>query len=254
MYAFNTIQSSDLSDYVPSRTRDPNRLAMFSGHPGIVIPYQQAVATSAVEQSFAQIVSGGEQDDIEGAADLFAQTAMGTAYHTFAQHQSADIMYRNVRLPDMLDRETQERRLTQDDLLERAQRGLSHAAELAGVIEEMTFKGRSPELVSKKNLVLGRSLATTGVTLAVITDRVAYLRMNAVDMQDAARLAAQKTYEASLDLTMKLGVRPTFAQFADSRSPLMQHLSTDHESVSQPLYTTLVGELASAEARILRVE
>lgn len=253
MYAFNTIQSSDLSDYVPSPTRDPNRLATFSGHPGIVIPFQQKVATDAVERSFAQIVTSGQPDDIVDAADLFAQTAMGTAYHTFAQHQSSERMYRNVRLPDMIDRETKER-LSEEELLERTQRGLSSAAELAAVIEEMTFKGRSPELISKKNLVLGRSLATTAVGLAVVKHRVAYLRLDEADMQDAARIAAQDTYNASLDLTKRLGVRPTFAQFADDHSPQMQYLSTDPGSVSQPVYASLVGELARAEASALRVD
>lgn len=252
MYAFNTIQSSKLADYAPSPTRDPKRLAMFSGRSGVVIPWQQKVATDAVERSFGQIVASGQSENIIEAASLFAQTAMGTAYHTFAQNQSEEVMYRNVRLPDMMDRETLER-LEQEELIAHAQDGLVRAAELATVIEEMAFKDRSPELIAKKTLMLGKSLAKTGVTLAVITDGVADLRFDESYMQDAARLAAQKSYKTSLDLTKKIGVRPTFAQFADSHSPLMQHISTDPESLSQPVYDSLVGELDRAETSALRV-
>jgi hypothetical protein len=225
---------------------------MFAGgQPGIVIAWQQKVGVAAAERTFQEITNAQAVEDVTDAANLLAMTTMGTAYHTFAQHQSDEVMFRRIKLPRMWDAET-EHRTTQEELIDRAQTGLAQAAELASVIEEMVHGGRSPELVSRRNLMLGRSLATTGVTLAVIKDRVAYLHLYEAGMHESAMQAAHGAYEASLDLTNQLGVRPTLAQLADDRSPLMQHLSNDPESVSQPVYETLVSEVAVAEDQALR--
>lgn len=251
-FMFNTVQTSEFSDYVPSKTRRPELMTMFEGgNPGVVIAWQQKVAALSAERTFGSIVEKADGGLTADVSDLFAVTTMGTAYHTFAQHSSDEVGHRRIKLPVMYDPET-EHRTTQGELIAKAQHGLAHAAELAVIIEEMVYKGRSPELIAKKNLILGRSLATTGVTLAVIKGEVADLQLNESGVQEEARLAAQASYEKSINLTKLLGTRPTLAQFADERSPLMQHLSSNEDSVTQPVYVTLVSEIAVAEEQSLR--
>lgn len=251
-YVFNTIQTSDLSDYVPSKTRRPELRALFEGgNQGVVIAWQQKVGAIAAEQTFREVANSGDPDQITDAADLFATTAMGTAYHTFAQPHADEVMFRRIKLPRMFDPESGERTTT-DELIEKAQQGLTHAAELASVIEEMVRKGRSSELLAKKNLSLGRSLATTGVTLAVVRRNVAGLQVSEVEAQEEAMWTAQASYDHSLDLTRIHGFRPTLAQFADDRSPFMQYLASDTESVAQPVYEKLVKEIKIAEEESLR--
>ncbi len=251
-YVFNTVQSSDLSDYVPAKTRLPERRAMFKGaNEGIVIAWQQKVAALAAERTFGSIVETADDVLIRDAADLLATTAMGTAYHTYAQPNADELMFRRIKLPRMFDPELNHR-TTQKELAEKAQHGLAHAAELASVIEEMVYKRRSAELIAEKNLALGRSLATTGVTLAVIKGGIANLQLDEAGMQEEAMQAAHASYEKSVDLTKLLGVRPTLAQFADDRSPFMHYLSNNDTSVTQPVYETLVSEVSVAEAQTLR--
>lgn len=253
-YIFNTVQTSGLSDYIPSKTRQPERRAMFEGgNQGVVIAWQQKVAAMASESAFGEVVATGGEQQTKDLADLLAITAMGTAYHTYAQNSADEVMFRRIKLPRMFDADTK-RYTTQAELVEKAQYGLAHAAGLVSVIDEMVYKGRSREQITKKGLALGRSLATTGVTLAVIKDGVANLRLDEVDMQEEARLAAQASYEKSVNLTKQLGTRPTLAQFADDRSPWMQYLNTDEASVSQPVYETLVSRISVAERQLLRAE
>lgn len=251
-YVFNTVQSSQSSDYVPAPTRDPERRALFvGGAPGTVIAWQQKIGIIAAEKTLSGLEVNEDKDHVHDAADLFAVTAMGTAYHTFAQHSSDEVMFRRIKLPRMFDPEL-DYHIEQGELVEKALNGLAHAAELAMTIEQMIRASRSRELVAKKNLALGRLLATTGVTLAVIKDGVANLRMDEVGMQEAAMQAAAASYEKSIDLTKQLGVRPTFAQFADNRSPLMQYLNIDEASVAQPVYEALVSEITVAEEQSFR--
>jgi len=251
-YVFNTVQSSSLSDYVPDPTRDPERRAIFEGgNQGIVVAWLQKVGAIAAERTFSEVAGTNDAEQITDAADLFATAAMGTAYHTFAQHHADEVMFRRINLPRMFDPESG-KRTSQEELIEKAQLGLMHAAELASIIEEMVREGRNSKLLTKKNLTLGRSLATTGVALSVVRRNVAGLQLSEFEAQEEAMWSAQASYDHSGDLTRVLGVRPTIAQFADNRSPFMQYLNTDKNSVMQPVYEKLVAEIKVAEEQSLR--
>ncbi len=250
-YVFNTVQTAEGLDYVPAPTRDKERLAMFTGRQGVVIPWLQKVGVTTAERTFNHIADAGSDSDIEEAASLLAVTGMGSAYHTYAQHFGDEVMFRRAKLPIMIDPETDER-LSPENLIEKAKIDLSRTAELASVVEEMVFKDRSPNMIARKDIQLGRALATSAVTLAVIKHNVANMRMDRVEMQEAAMQAAHTEYEAALDLTDALGVRPTMAQFADERSPLMQHYANNPRVLSQAVYSTLVGEAEVAGQEALR--
>lgn len=250
-YALNVNQSPTYADYVPAPTRDPKRLEVFSGRPGYVIPYLQKIGTIAAEQVFAQISSEGSKEDLEDAADLFATTALGTAYHAFAQHHADKVMFRRVKLPLLYNPETDER-MTQARLIEETHLQLHNAVKLASTVEEIAYEFPNQELIERGNVLVGRSLAQAAVSLAVIKDGITYLRLDEVEMQDEARMAAQRAYQKSINLSDELGVRPTNAQFADPHSELMQHLSNNPKAVSQPVYTRLVREVAKAEDEHLR--
>jgi hypothetical protein len=118
--------------------------------------------------------------------------------------------------------------------------GLEVAESWARLIERMTLEQREPWRQEKK---MGASLANTGLLAAAVADNVAALRLGKVEMQDASYEAATRAYVGMLELSGKIGVRPTLAQIANKHSPLMQHIYRDRHSLSQGVYTRLNGEL-----------
>lgn len=237
---FHVVQTPDDADYVPSRKRSPELIERFEGKPpGVVIAWQQKVGTAAVAQAFERIGSTGDRDDTLELAEMASYLAIGTAYHLFAQKEAKRVMYRRVRIPRMIDPETG-KRTSEQELVESAQAGLAHAAQLAIVIDEMVNEERS---IGKQNEQLGLSLATTGMTLAVIGDSVASLRDDAEDMQWHTWQAAQGSYLRTFELSGLIGVRPTFAQLADDQSPYRRYLNDDSESVTQTVFETLINEV-----------
>lgn len=225
-------------------TRDEKLARQFEGGPrGIVIARYQHIGSLAALKTFEHMVDNDvSPDDFFSAADLFAMTSIGTAYHTFAQPKSKHVMYRRVKIPRLVDSET-EQRVTHEELVRKTQTGLAQAADLAVMIENMVQE-RQP--VDRANEWLGRSLATTGMDLAALEADLTSLRLDEEDMQWESWQAAQGAYLRTIELSGKIGARPTVAQLADDQSPLRRYLHDNKESVSQMVYRTLLEQIEAA--------
>ncbi|MBC7512244.1 hypothetical protein H7142_01110 [Candidatus Saccharibacteria bacterium] len=239
---FPVVQTPADTDYVPLPTRDAAMIAMFEGRPrGIRIAWQQKVGSEAAARAFGTIKDIGSEQDIREAADFFATTAIGTAHHAFLQREGDDVMYHRAKLPKMVNAEA-DYYTSQEELIEEAASGLRYAADLADAIETGVLEG-SP--VHRMNERLGRSLARTGLTLAVISQNVSSERDDMVGMQYLAWQAGQGAYTRTVELSGRIGARPTIAQLADEQSPLRRYMNDDPDSVSDDVYRLIVYEVES---------
>lgn len=237
---FPVVQTPADTDYVPLPTRDPAMIALFEGRPrGIRIAWQQKVGTEAAARVFGTIKDVGSEQDIREAATFFATTAIGTAHHAFLQRDGDDVMYHRAKLPIMVNTET-DHYVAQEELIEEAAAGLRYAAELSDEIETGVLE-RSP--VRRTNERLGRSLARTGLTLAVISQNVSAQRDDPTGMQHLAWQAGQGAYTRTVELSGRIGARPTIAQLADEQSPLRRYMNDDPDSVSDDVYRLIVHEV-----------
>lgn len=237
---FPVVQTPSDVDYVPLPKRDPRQIAEFEGGPrGIVIARQQKLGAAVAATTFERVVTADDDEQLAEVADLFSQLAIGTAYHTFAQREADRVMYRRVKIPMMIDPETG-KRTSEQQLIESAQAGLAHTAQLAIMIDEQVGERSDVRGINQQ---FGYALATTGMTLAAIKADIAGLRLNAEDMQWHSWQAAQGAYLRTFELSGKIGVRPTLAQLPDEGSPLRRYLNDDSDSVSQPTYEVLLDEI-----------
>lgn len=249
-YHFQVVQTPKDRDYVPLPARDSDRVALFEGGPsGIVIATDQKIGSRAVANTFEWASSEGTDEDLRSASRMFAYTSLGTAYHLYAQKAVQEVMYRQVPLPLAVDLETGDY-VGMDAFKDDASAGLDVAAGEADKIKQAVVEQRSHARFEKP---LGRVLARTGLTLAAISDNVPRVRSgNPVEAQNAVYMSAQLAYAQMMELSGQIGVRPTVAQVANRRSPLMQHLHDNRQSVTGPVYDRLndeVGQLTSDEPR-----
>jgi hypothetical protein len=249
-YHFQVVQTPKDTDYVPLPARDSDRVALFEGGPsGIVIATDQKIGSRAVANTFEWAAEEGSEEDMRSASRMFAFTSLGTAYHLYAQRAVQEVMYRQVPLPLAVDLETGNH-IEMQHFIGGAQAGLETAADEADKIKKAVVEQRSYQRFEKP---LGRVLARTGLTLAAISDNVPNVRGgNAIETQDAVYMSAQLAYAQMMELSGQIGVRPTVAQVANRRSPLMQYLHDNRQSVTGPVYDRLndeVGQLISDEPR-----
>ncbi len=239
-FDFETIETRPELDYVPPKSRDSLRIELFTNKPpGFVIAWQQMIGAQASAEAFNNIAEEGSQADLRELSGVLSVTAIGTAYHTFAVPEQHQLMYRKIRLPRMVESETKER-TSQEELVDDVRAGLSRAADLATMIEEIVSERRDPHTLNEK---LGRSLATTGFTLAAIHEGISELRDDEAGMQHAAWKAARSAATRSIELSGAMGARPTFAQLADEHSPLRRYMHDHPEFAPEPVHTVLVEEV-----------
>lgn len=231
-YSYPTAQSSERSDYVPGRTRNLAREAMYEGHSGIVIPFQQKVGAVAMADTFEHIAANSYSADTEQLAGLFATVSFGSSFHSFAQRPQHSVHRRHGALPDMTDRETGVR-LLQEGLITKAQAGLSAAAEVATTLEDMVWNDVDPRRIQNMNYTMGKITLSNALDLAAIRHRVGYETGNEVELQDAAWRAAEASSMDAIHVTATLGTRPTIAQLMDPSSPWMRHLYDNSDVISQ---------------------
>lgn len=248
-YDFHVVQTPKDTDYVPHPARDQERVALFEGGPrGIVIATDQKIGSRAVLNTFDWTSLHGSEADVQSAARLLAHTSLGTAYHLYAQKAVQEVMYRKVPLPRALDFESGVH-YGRNSFLNDASNGLTDAAEIADEVKRAVVEQRATARYDK---ALGRSLAKTGLTLAAIADQVPVVRLDAVRTQEAVYMSAQLAYAQMMELSGQIGARPTVAQIANQRSPLMQYLHDNRQSVTGSVYDRLndeVQQLTKDESR-----
>lgn len=192
-----------------------------------------------MRRTFADIAREGIEKDVESMAEIFAVTSMGTAYHTVALSPSAERMYFKSRLPETFDPDSS-KAITNEALVERSKVGLAIAAKLALDVYELI---ESSSRTSDANESYGRRIADTGLVLAAISAGVSKVGGSEADVQRGAWGAGMSSYMSAIELSGRIGTRPTVAQFADSESPLRRYLYDVRGSVTETVYDALVDNV-----------
>lgn len=242
---FPAIQTPTDLAYKPAASRDPEEIEWLTGLPGgIVIARNQKIGTTAAEIAFDR---GTEELGIVQARDLvgvLAVVAFGTAYHLYAENRGLTSMYRRVRLVEITDPTTGER-LTEQELADMTSSGLEAAEGLASGIEQRVLAHKPHD---HTDIILGKTLAHTGARLAVVDKGINRWPDEPRSQQDAVYGFTFLAHQQMLELSGKLGARPTMAQLPDEQSPLRRYLNDDSLAINQANYTILKESIEEARA------
>lgn len=244
-FQFPTIKDRRDLDYVPAKSRDPQRIELFTGKPaGSVIAIQQRVGVDALLATVDRLERENEYglEDLRAVSDVIAITALGTAHHAFGEPEADNLGFRRIKIAKVMDPEKREH-LTAPRLIGSIQTGLVNAAKLAAAIEAATLEGGDR---FRNNDRLGRTLATVGFQAAALHDGMDRQYGSLVDVQHASWLSARAASRRALDLSDTIGTRPTVAALPDEQSPLRRYMNDNPWFVPTPSYGVLVDEIDEA--------
>ncbi|HRF28037.1 MAG TPA: hypothetical protein PL051_00120 [Candidatus Saccharibacteria bacterium] len=248
---FPAIQTESDLNYIPKPTRDETKRALFRSMPhGFVIVHNQRIGIKGGTEALQRAVYEGDPRNVRDLTRVLATAAFGTAYHLYAEDMmflddpSQLKMYRQVVLPELQDAETGEE-IPKEKQMEAALTGLVGASRLARKIEEEHAIGNIDH--TQDNYDLGVALTHQGARLSVLAGNVSG-RGDELRVRANALIAAGKGMVGMLELSGRIGSRPTFAQLGDEQSPWRRYLHDEQAVISQRAHKILLEEIEEASA------
>ncbi len=243
--AFPAVQTPTDLDFVPKKSRDPEEIARLQEQKraGQVIVRKQRMGITVLQRTFEEGMRELSAGDADQLARFTSEVGLGSAYHLFVQHDADMVGERRVKLPIVQDDSTDER-FYRKDLAIITEFWLMAAGLEANAIEKAHRKNRGIEARSRR---LGRSLAEAGIYAAVLAERVPQQQGSEEKMQWHAWKAAQDSMRHMLELTNKIGERPTVAALMDSHSNFSQYLYADNEFMPLDVYDLLQDQIRTLQ-------